>query len=84
LNQFRVAGLRHQRDHGRFQSHHADENRRDQRQIAQQEAHVQQHSHGDEEDAQQHLAIGAYGGFHLVTKFGLRQHHAGEKRAERQ
>ena len=57
---------------------------RHQRQGAQQQPDIEQHADGDEEQAEQHLAVGADRGFDLMAEFGLRQHHAGEKRAERQ
>ena len=48
-------GFGGQRDDGRFQQQHAEKDRRHQRQIAQQQADIEQHADGDEEQAQAEL-----------------------------
>ena len=44
---------------------------------------VEQHAHGDEEQAQQDVAERADDAFHLVAVFGFGQHHARQEAAQR-
>jgi hypothetical protein len=45
---------------------------------------VEEHADADEEQAEQHIPERANARFHLVAEFGFAEHHAGQKRAERQ
>jgi len=49
-----------------------------------QQPDIEQHADGDEEQAQQYLAVRTDRRLDLVAKLGFREHHAGEKGAERE
>ena len=60
-----------------------DQQREDQPELAPQRVEVEQHAHGDEEQAEQDVAERPDDAFHLVAVFGLGQHHAREEGAQR-
>jgi hypothetical protein len=75
-------GLGDHGDHCGLEQQHSGQDCRDLRKMPQQQPDIEQHAHGDEKQPQQHLAIGTDRRLDLMAKFGLREHHAGEKGAE--
>ncbi len=84
LNQLDGRGLRGDGDHRHLEQQHADEDRRHQWKMPQQQPDIEQHADGDEEQAEQHIAVGTDRRLDLMAKLGFREHHAGEKGAERE
>src|SRR5450631_1801267 len=52
--------------------------------MPQQQADVEQHADGDEEQTQQYFAVGTDRRLDLMSKLGFREHHPGQKSAERE